>query len=677
MIFNSNSNTSFTELVQIATDDQSNPNEIVSSFTLNNNFISASFHDDFFNAAEIIIALFNKSNESIIELRFRGVNHFSNWFQAENLISSSLWNISQISQSDNFTFGYRGNKFRFEINKNRISVQNDGNLAYFSIECPLDVGNFCNIFYSNSQQPVLPNGLKIARSLAIFGKKYIYQNWRLIFRYSFDPNLIAFEQFFFNDSAVGFDQTWYRKESCLFKDLNFKWLIFATDCVEIWFDDIERRVLCLYDDLMSLDGIFNFMNVTNQKLIEIYHYSGIRLLSYATSCNLQFELFFQEGSLNEGTTQSNHCDIEEIYRHHNFKIFLYFSMRYIKILLLDGLDVVQSLLVDDFYYMNNLHSPVYVKAASSWNLTVLRQYDLLILDSDDANETFLSIFKQNANCSLDFGFLTGSCKKRCHNNLSQSSNGSIGSNNDCEIRYTENDNGDLVSNFKTASKIEIYIVDYFYPSTFYTVFRVDAFCGIDIYKYFKTGIVTPAHDGISSDMDHSRFYRHPELLKKLYADTEVKLLIYNFEGQKVILQNTFLTQASADKWIASWHSISHWNKPNKAEDVVNLGNGFSSFLTFSFYDDKVGYEEFCDRAIYFTAVSVNETKKESTGKCDLKSWWLHEQVLKSAIKSGIKNRPPAFFYSDKSDPKPAKDLKLSGKIELQVIDSSYHYFYYG
>ena len=672
LIFNSISNTSFTDLVQVATDDQSNLNESVSNFTLNNNFISASFHDDFFNSAEIIIALFNKSNKPIVELRFRGVNHFSNWFQAENIISSSLWDISQTTESAKFDFGFINDAFEFQIIKNASNAQSCEKV-YFEVECDLGRNkNDCLILYANSEQPVLLNSLKSSRSIAIYGRfKNLAWNskWPLIFRYSKNKTSYSLEQFFWNESVL-FDPK-YKNESGLFKMLNFSTKIFTADCSTILFHekgDIKYQDFCLYNKASDSDEIFNVVNNSAAEIVEIFYYPMFLSLAYPSSCNVFLQPFLLFGVYEIFSADQAENSMKEscsgLFRYTNFdSLVSIFRAAYVKMLLLDENKVVQTVIAN----VDTINGPMSVYDTSSWNLTTFAQFNISMLKSSDPFDSFSSIFQPNYDdCSLDFGFMFGSCNYRCPKttNISQTENAG------CKILYTPKENGDLVSNFKEASKVEFYFIDYFYPDFFHTVFRVDAFCGIDIYKYFRTGIVSPAHDGIPNDLDHSQFYRHPELFKKLYGDATVRLLIYDFEGQNVVQENAFNTQVSAGGWIniSNWHPISFWNEPNRKEQIVHLDEQFISILTFSFYDEDIGYEELCDRVIYFSAVSVNE-KSASTGKCPLKSWWRHEQVLRSGIKSEVKYRPPAFFYSDEKEPLPPEEMKLSGKIEVQMLYS--------
>ena len=100
------------------------------------NYVDDKFQDRIYHANYIKLEIADSLVTS--ELTFRGVQHLQNWFRSENLISSSLWEISSSDSDLTFTFGYDAHSsFKFQI----LSQQNDcweSSSGFFLFAAPTD-----------------------------------------------------------------------------------------------------------------------------------------------------------------------------------------------------------------------------------------------------------------------------------------------------------------------------------------------------------------------------------------------------------------------------------------------------------------------------------------------------------------------------------------------------------
>ena len=131
--------------------------------------VSSDFHDHLFNASEILLVVFDTNGRNRVEVKFRGVNDIWDWFAPENIIKSSLWNISSNSFFEVFELGHFEDRgFNFEIGAQTSTDCNS--TVFFKISCQTDqpCRNLrwwrdglsdlqyypCGILYSQSKNPV-------------------------------------------------------------------------------------------------------------------------------------------------------------------------------------------------------------------------------------------------------------------------------------------------------------------------------------------------------------------------------------------------------------------------------------------------------------------------------------------------------------------------------------------
>ena len=149
-------------------------------------------HDELVNANEIALVIFDQDNLPAVEVTFRGARDPHQWFSAENLISSSIWEISRDDlQGNEFYFGYYGTtNYLFQLSTVKSGCETPDFQNYFSVFSSYSDGDCTfnehdeQIFYSDSKNPKSVSDLKEASEIRILTKKYFNGPWILQFRFS-------------------------------------------------------------------------------------------------------------------------------------------------------------------------------------------------------------------------------------------------------------------------------------------------------------------------------------------------------------------------------------------------------------------------------------------------------------------------------------------------------------
>ena len=652
LTFTSDSNNSFEDLF----DNLYGGNEFQN--LSGGNFISENIHDELSQSSEIIVILFNRTNKTVAEVRFRGVNHFSNWFRAENIISSYPWALTQTSKSANFSFGYSNGRFRFSIlesdnNSSRPDPRKEKNIymkiKYFHCQSngnENQTKSSC-IHYSPTEKALSEEYSNEASYILIIGKPSVFNDLQLVFRYTTGTVFSSLENFFFGYNTA-LKKTY---DNNLFRSLNMEQEILASHRITIASYVAEEDVWTTLNFYWFWDKILTFSDVFERiqlegPMVEIYRTPLVKLFTYTSGCGILFRPFYNSGKI-ESIGHANlpeKFDHDTAFRHYDFTKIKSTRSNGIKFLLFDDKEIVQQILFHNSD-KNSWFSLQNVIATSSWNLSRVQNMKFEDIDRKYTDEQFFSVFYGGDICNSDKGFMSGSCGDLCprDKNFMQE---------ECIILYTSKYGGDLAENFRLATKVELYLIQQHSPKNWQTVFWVDAFCGVDVHKYFQKGTAVPAHDGIRN-LDHSRFFRDPNLQGKMENSDVMKLLVYDFDGEDIVV-DLHLSKGS----IAY---ASHWPTEMYFQFGKYIDGIFSSFFSLTASDDRIS----CETLSWCTAVSVNKSNITAEN-CTLKNWWNHPQVMERNMQEAVKLRPPAFFYTDGEKPERTEDMKMSGKIEIQV-----------
>ncbi len=147
-------------------------------------------------AHEFMLVIYDEDHREASKLHFRGVHDVYGWFRAENLISSSLWDITQQTAFDEFTLqNPEDAALRFQIKTPPAASDFCDEYGYFKVVSDsfplcgsspwssLSPSN-CEVLYSDSSQPVQFSAAKRASYIAVYAQiNYHARHMSLDFRF--------------------------------------------------------------------------------------------------------------------------------------------------------------------------------------------------------------------------------------------------------------------------------------------------------------------------------------------------------------------------------------------------------------------------------------------------------------------------------------------------------------
>ena len=104
------------------------------------NFANQMFEKNLYEAKQIMVVLYDDENTEREKLVFRGVGSIWNWFQAENLVESSLWDKNSLITAGVFELNPDPNDFYFEITATTESECDSS--GFFKMNC--DISTACD-----------------------------------------------------------------------------------------------------------------------------------------------------------------------------------------------------------------------------------------------------------------------------------------------------------------------------------------------------------------------------------------------------------------------------------------------------------------------------------------------------------------------------------------------------
>ncbi len=113
--------------------------------------VIANLHDALFNANLVMLLVFDATN--VAEVVFQGAYSAFDWFQINNVFSSSLWDLSPAASS-NAEIGIQNNRFKFELSSA------DRTKFYFQLDCKET--RQCRVLFTPTGNPVDPAVMKEA-----------------------------------------------------------------------------------------------------------------------------------------------------------------------------------------------------------------------------------------------------------------------------------------------------------------------------------------------------------------------------------------------------------------------------------------------------------------------------------------------------------------------------------
>ena len=190
-IYHSNSGEHFSHLLENALlQSASVPNTKRGSA----NFVNTVFHDNIHKAKQIMLAVYDRKNMLREQLTFQGNGSVWNWFQVQNVIDSTLWEMDSSDNFDIFKFNPDPDSFIFEITKNAGS--GCGATGLFKMTCDLNTvcdelkwwiyepslnDQPCGVLYSKYSNDVDYRNAFWASKIQILTKDVAQRNFELLF----------------------------------------------------------------------------------------------------------------------------------------------------------------------------------------------------------------------------------------------------------------------------------------------------------------------------------------------------------------------------------------------------------------------------------------------------------------------------------------------------------------
>ena len=303
-------------------------------------YIQTNLHNKIFYATQIHVLLYDNFNRIAEELAFRGNLSIYEWFAVENVMSSSLWSISQYSENLVFHFGYDSSgQFQMEIYKN-LSSKICERKYFLKLICnqQFPCADFkwysnrsdipetpCVVLYSDDVSPKLAINLKWANYIGFYRKYWQGRTMYPQFRFNRLFSDFNMTDFFFGKVEKD------NKDANNFRAKDFEHQIENACEVRVYYDDIPeaRFIFRATEHFLNSTFIFGHLLPQNDSF-EQWDYVDIRtmplehILTYKSGAGVDFHSYFSDGEL-VPVTKTGNIQSEMVFRHYNFRYFFSLS----------------------------------------------------------------------------------------------------------------------------------------------------------------------------------------------------------------------------------------------------------------------------------------------------------------------------------------------------------------
>ena len=189
------------------------------------------------------------------------------------------------------------------------------------------------------------------------------------------------------------------------------------------------------------------------------------------------------------------------------------------------------------------------------------------------------------------------------------------------------------------------------------MFWVEPYSQLVVIDFFLDGTVPP-------DVDPTTYYRDPDMESKFRSYLKAKLVIYDFEGCEVEQEIVLRLTGDLIGWF-NWTSVENTTNWDFGNDRPTGENGEFFSLQVSGVDRKfvimdrgtggsaVGWFTIVDNI----GIPVNGWKKH----------WNKQDIIDAGMQNETEGKWPSFFYSQSASSQRYADMKLSGKMEVQLM----------
>ena len=210
-----------------------------------------------------------------------------------------------------------------------------------------------------------------------------------------------------------------------------------------------------------------------------------------------------------------------------------------------------------------------------------------------------------------------------------------------------------------ASKLQILTKNF---QSWEKVLRIEAFAGVDPFKYMLFGETLDSHD-------HTKTYRDEQWENKILKTELIKFQVYDFSQTNVVSEMIFRGSGHVLSWfsVESLVSSSLWSFDSLDPDLV--GSFFSmdgaAIVELStgeiwlrrFYINQLWAKCPLDYGWVMMSVTINYNG------CPFEMYWNNPELAKLGF---FRNMPPYILYTASPQPQLCSDMQIGGKIEIHV-----------
>ena len=354
----------------------------------------------------------------------------------------------------------------------------------------------------------------------------------------------------------------------------------------------------------------------------------------------------------------------EIYVSDSFHDNLYHAEK-IMIVIYDGnFKVVDKLVFRGVKHVWNWFQLENVEKSSFWEMGWVKNQSEFTLDPDLNKFRFEIGSQSGSRCELT-GFFQVVCDLSANcDHYGRLLAENILNENHCLIFFSKQMRPVEYRNAFWAPKLQILTKRVPNENDFELVFSVEAFAGVDAFKYyFDDQLTNPDTEGCT---DAKKLYRHPKIRSKIETSGRIKFRIYNFIYTEVVSKIEFRGTSNFSSWFG------HENVQNSTIwDIMNRnfqGNG--AFFQPSGVPDDAFLRKFYMNELYnrcpvdrgWMAVVSRTSQKEPP--CYWEKWWLHGPEEIKRLK--LEHQPPYILYATTAESQLSVSWSVGGKIEILI-----------
>ena len=620
------------------------------------------------SANQIALLIFNQSEKPVSIVTFRGMNHPFNWFHPENIISSSLWNLSPETANLVLTFDSYG----FDITDYSSSWSVE---KFFKISCSGSAP--CDMKYSSASLSKAESLLDSANRIKMFTKpRFQPENHaELQLQYSVHSNIGNIKSFFDgsqkedhnlrnNFRAVDFDQKIQNAGKIILKiyrsEFGSRWIefdlrnatfnqqIFSREHIyaESSFNFFQNTTFKTADSTGGYISVIT-TNASEQNLCssEYFWFKIICRNTTTMNCGFDWSKYGSNCAIlfsGNGTSWANRHYLTaymiEIYSESLTKAFNFdFEVNVSSQDFCSDIDIISFYKLGDYkfrnqtdldpnfnfrhYKMEKLFTECYYvkfryysadfgpfgsnsgdyfiekeiifkcgKIYTNWFTVanfVRTSTNEIFTESDTIIQLFHSYWAPGAFLIADRNLVVQKVSGsdiNCADEMEDSSSFNV----EIAENYGTNFSCPGTVNCKNwpywwasypVAKLEVFVDSskvrfQKWNKKWQLVFMVEAFSGVHIYNFYKTGSTDPAVPGLSKVQFGGHFFRHPDLESRILGSNYIRFSVYNLDKTYVVNDIIFINirpKNSFEDWF-NWDRVlttSQWN----FSDSLNVENG--------------------------------------------------------------------------------------------------------